>query len=183
MSTSTTPIRIGIFGSDGCERDERHGCGLWPAGYAAVVTAAAATPVCLNEAGSRRFAQEILDDLHGVVYAEHETDSEKRVAAGEWLCEWCRKRRVPILVVDRALHTFNSFYGGSVYADLAHELPEALQHRHPPEKGLRHAINIEPGTRLSNIYGDGEVIVNSEHRRAICRVARNFRIRPVPWME
>ena len=50
------------------------------------------------------------------------------------------------------------------------------QHRHPPEKGFRHAINIEPGTRLSVIYGDGEVIVNSEHRRAICRVARNFRI-------
>ena len=176
MSTNANPMRIGFFGSDGCEGDERHGCGLWPAGYAASITAVGATPVILDQFGSRRAGLEMLEDVHAVVFAEHDTSGERRITAGEKLCEWCRKRRLPLLVIDRAMQLLNSIHGGSSYADLAHELPEALQHRHPPERGLRHAINVEPKTRLAKIYGDGEVVVNSEHRRAICRVARGFRV-------
>ena len=56
------------------------------------------------------------------------------------------------------------------------DLPEALQHRHPPERGLRHAINVLPDTGLAELYGEGEVVVNSEHRRAVQRIARGFRI-------
>src|SRR5437879_10012721 len=55
-------------------------------------------------------------------------------------------------------------------------MPEALQHRHPPERGLRHAIAVVPDTRLAEIYGEGEVVVNSEHRRAVQRVARGLRV-------
>ena len=33
-----------------------------------------------------------------------------------------------------------------------------------------------PGTILADLYGEGEVVVNSEHRRAVQRVARGFRI-------
>src|SRR5262249_57974803 len=66
--------------------------------------------------------------------------------------------------------------GGTVYVDLAREFPEALQHRHPPERGLRHAIMVERGTRLATLYGEGEIVVNSEHRRAVERLARGFRV-------
>ncbi len=41
---------------------------------------------------------------------------------------------------------------------------------------MRHAINVEPGTQLADIYGEGEIVVNSEHRRGINRVARGFRV-------
>src|SRR5262249_36394450 len=70
----------------------------------------------------------------------------------------------------------NATFGGTLYLDLSRELPEALQHRHPPEKGLRHAINVVRGTRLSDIYGEGELVVNSEHRRAVSKGAKGFRI-------
>ncbi len=70
----------------------------------------------------------------------------------------------------------NAALGGVNYIDLSRELPEALQHRHPPEPGLRHAINVQPDTQLSQIYGEGEIVVNSEHRQAIQRVAPGFRI-------
>jgi putative glutamine amidotransferase len=63
-----------------------------------------------------------------------------------------------------------------LHNDLPRDLPEALQHRHPPERGLRHAINVLAGTHLERLYGEGEVVVNSEHRRAIARVARGFRV-------
>ena len=47
-------------------------------------------------------------------------------------------------------------------------------HRHPPEPGLRHAINVLPNTLMAKIYGEGEIVVNSEHRQAIQRVAKGF---------
>ena len=70
----------------------------------------------------------------------------------------------------------NATFGGTLHFDLPKELPEALQHRHPPERGLRHAINVIPDTLLSEMYGEGEVVVNSEHRKAVQRVGRGFRV-------
>jgi putative glutamine amidotransferase len=102
--------------------------------------------------------------------------SARLLAAGERLCEWCRLRDLPLLGVDQGLHVLNLVHGGTVHEDLARELPEALQHRHPPEKGLRHAINVLRGTRLAEFYGEGEIVVNSEHRRGVNRLARGFRV-------
>src|SRR5208283_3922131 len=80
----------------------------------------------------------------------------------------------PLLTIDQALLAMNSAFGGLNYTDLPRQMPEALQHRHPPEPGLRHAINVLAGTRLAGLYGEGEFVVNSEHRRAVQRLARGF---------
>jgi putative glutamine amidotransferase len=80
------------------------------------------------------------------------------------------------LGIDQGMHILNTAFSGTLYLDLARELPEALQHRHPPEKGLRHAINVVRETYLADLYGEGEVAVNSEHRRGISRLARGFRV-------
>ena len=176
MSSNSPPsVRIGIFGQDHTRRAERHGCGLWPAGLAASLTFAEATPVVLAEAG-RRGWEAVLDGLHGVVLAGFDNDGSRDSAAAEELCEWCHTRRLPLLGIDHGMHALNTTHGGTVYGDLPRELPEALQHRHPPERGLRHAINVIEGTQLAELYGEGEVVVNSEHRRAVQRVARGFRV-------
>src|SRR6202011_873967 len=47
---------------------------------------------------------------------------------------------------------------------------------HPPEKGLAPTIAVEPDTRLAGLYGEGEIVVNSEHRGAVNRLARGFRV-------
>jgi putative glutamine amidotransferase len=114
--------------------------------------------------------------VQGVVYAGNNGGSAGTYADEQSLCLHCRDRRIPLLVIDQGLHTLNATFGGSVYLDLARELPEALQHRHPPEPGLRHAIVVERGTRLAGLYGEGEIVVNSEHRQAVCRPARGFRV-------
>lgn len=82
------------------------------------------------------------------------------------LCVAGVRNELPLLAIDTGMHLLNSAFNGTLYNDLPRELPEALQHRHPPERGLRHAIAITPGSRLSQLYGDGEVVVNSEHRRS-----------------
>jgi putative glutamine amidotransferase len=176
MPAPTIPtVRIGIYGFDPCSPRERHGCGLWQAGVAACLTAAEAQPVVLPEVGSRTWEQ-VLAGVHGIVLTGHDQSPRLNVAEAEALCQWCARRRVPVLGIDHGLHWLNGAHGGTVHLDVARDMPEALQHRHPPEKGLRHAINVLPDTLMAELYGEGEVVVNSEHRRAIQKLARGFRI-------
>jgi gamma-glutamyl-gamma-aminobutyrate hydrolase PuuD len=119
---------------------------------------------------------DLLKGLHGVVLTGTDEAGLSQGGDEEGLCLWCRAHRLPLLAIDHGLHALNSALGGSLHLDLPRELPEALQHRHPPEPGLRHMITVSPGTRLAAIYGDGEIIVNSEHRRAVQRVARGFQV-------
>ena len=177
MAATPPPVRVGIYGPEQQSRSgETRGCALWAPGYAAAVTAAGATPVLLGNSGGGRSWDDLLRDLHGIVLTGSDTDTIRQVAEGERLCQWCRQHEMPLLGVDHGLHVLNLAGGGTLYLDLPRELPDALQHRHPPEKGLRHAINVLPDTRLARFYGEGEIVVNSEHRRAVNRVARGFRV-------
>jgi putative glutamine amidotransferase len=176
MAVKSPVVRIGIYGLDPTPSRERHGCGLWPAGFAASIQAAEAEPVSLDQVVDPASWDEVFQDLHGVVLINHEGRERRSVAQAESLCQWCRENDFPILAVDQGLHILNSTFSGTCYQDVARELPEALQHRHPPEKGLRHAIEVLPGTRLARLYGEGEIVVNSEHRKALQRLARGFNV-------
>jgi putative glutamine amidotransferase len=174
MANKPPTIHIGIYGQDRTPRNERHGCGLWLAGYAASLQAAEATPVPLDDLSDVSF-DELLTGLQGVVLIGHDGD-RRQASRAEALCLWCREHDFPLLAVDHGLHALNMALGGTIYQDTTRELPDALQHRHPPERGLRHAIAVVPDTHLAGLYGDGEIVVNSEHRRAIQRVARGLRV-------
>lgn len=174
MANLPVPIRIGIYGPD-LTSGERHGCGLWPAGIAASITAAEGESVALPE-GSERSWGELLEGIQGVVLVGHDARPGRCGSDAEALVSWCHDHNVPVLAIDHGLHALNTAHGGTVHGDLPRDLPEALQHRHPPERGLRHAINVLPDTFLATLYGEGEVVVNSEHRRAIARLARGFRV-------
>jgi putative glutamine amidotransferase len=175
MSKTASSLRIGIYGCDAQVNQPSKSFGLWGPGYASSVTAAGATPVALRPMPGCSW-DELLEGIDGVVFAASKATGARQQAEEERLCEWCRELRLPFLGVDQGLHVLNTTYGGTLYADLYREMPEALQHRQPPEPGVRHAIAVVEGTRLSKLYGEGEIVVNSEHRRAVNRVARGFRI-------
>lgn len=171
---ATHPVRIGIYGPDVYAGD-RHGCGLWPAGIAASIQVAEAEPVALPESSERSWG-EVLEGIHGVVLVGHDAHLQRNPLDAEALVSWCHDHNVPVLAIDHGLHILNTAHGGTVHSNLPRDLPDSLQHRHPPERGLRHAINVLPDTFLAVLYGEGEVVVNSEHRRAIARLARGFRV-------
>lgn len=176
MSVPTSTVRIGICGTEDSTAPPRRTRGIWPVGYPGIVSAAGAETVILERPTDKQTWAEALRGIHGVVYAGQPAGAPGSYADEQSLCLHCRDRQLPVLAIDQGLHTLNATFGGSVYLDLARELPEALQHRHPPEPGLRHAIVVERGTSLAQIYGEGEIVVNSEHRQAVCRLARGFRV-------
>jgi putative glutamine amidotransferase len=114
--------------------------------------------------------------VEGLVWTARPRHHVGATSEEERLCTWCRKNNLPLLAIDDALLLLNVIHGGTDHLDLGNERPEALQHRHPPERGLRHAIEVVPGTYMEEIYGEGEIVVNSEHRRGIAKVAKGFRV-------
>jgi putative glutamine amidotransferase len=166
-------LRIAIYGSE--VKTPGRGIGLWATGYQGTVTAAGGIPEFLSPANGAESWDEILGSFHGVVVSGFVQGSgPAKLGDVESLCHWCKQHRFPILAIDHGLLALNTALGGLNYGDLARELPEALQHRHPPEPGLRHAIMVQPETMLASIYGEGEIVVNSEHRQAVQRVANGF---------
>lgn len=172
MFTPDPELRIAIYGSE--VKTKGRGIGLWATGYHGSVTAAGALPTLLPQASGAESWDELLDGFHGVVVPGFDTGP--KMGDVESLCLWCRQHRFPILAIDQGLLAMNAAFGGLNYLDLARELPEALQHRCPPEPGLRHAILVQPETALAGIYGEGEIVVNSEHRQAIQKPATGFQV-------
>jgi putative glutamine amidotransferase len=173
MANPTPGPRVGIYGSNGTPGNER-GFNLWPVGYVGSLTAAGATPVFLRKLEPGETWEEMLAGISAVVFTESLAASPRQVSEEEGLIRYCRDHDIPFLGVDQGLHVLNTTFGGTLHEDVGREVPEALQHRHPPEKGLRHAILVNKDTRLAELYGEGEVVVNSEHRQAVQRLARNF---------
>ncbi|MBY0525546.1 MAG: gamma-glutamyl-gamma-aminobutyrate hydrolase family protein [Gemmataceae bacterium] len=171
----TSSIRIGIYGMHGINGQESRGFGLWPAGYPGAVAHSGATPVVLPLLAPGESWKELLHGLDGIVFSDSTATTTRPAGEEDLLVRYCRDYQVPLLAVDFGMHVLNTTFGGTLYNDLPRELPEALQHRHPPERGLRHAINVLPGTHLASLYGEGEVVVNSEHRRAVQRLGRGFK--------
>ena len=172
MFTSNDPLPIAVYGSE--IKTKGRGVGLWTTGYHGTLIAAGAEPVFLKPNCGGRSWGEVLHGVKGVVACGFDDHVPGKLGDIESLCLWCRSHRFPLLTIDNALLAMNSAFGGLNFTDLPREMPEALQHRHPPEHGLRHAINVTPGTLMCRIYGEGEVVVNSEHRQAIQRVAKGF---------
>jgi putative glutamine amidotransferase len=168
--------RIGIYGLDESANQPSRGCNLWCAGYSASVTEAGGVPIDLTIPDADSTWDDLVADLDGIVLLGFASTTGRQASQEELLCRWCQEREMPVLGVDFGLQALNAAFGGATCLDIPREMPQALQHRHPAEPGVRHAILVEPGTRLANIYGEGEIVVNSEHARAISRVARGFRV-------
>ena len=85
-------------------------------------------------------------------------------------------RKMPILGVGLGMQLINVVFGGTIYQHLPEDLPKALPHKDPLGGSHRHGLEIQPGTRIDDIYGDGEIRVNSNHHQAVRRVSNKFRI-------
>jgi putative glutamine amidotransferase len=176
MAAPVYSPRIGIFGTDETTPHTQRGCNLWPLGYAAALEAAGATPTSLPMPKDPRGWEDVLDTVDGVLLLGGFRQTPQQAACEERLCTECQERGLPFLGVDYGLHVLNRAFGGTSFNDVSREVPQAVQHLHPSEPGDRHAIMVTQKSQLAALYGEGEIVVNSEHRQAINKVARDFAI-------
>jgi putative glutamine amidotransferase len=97
------------------------------------------------------------------------------------LAKWSLEDEKPILGVCRGMQLINVAAGGSLYQDLAQQLPGALKHDYFPFRGqsftrdyLAHEVRVAEGTRLSRLVGAGQVRVNSMHHQGVRELGKGL---------
>src|SRR5262249_24291711 len=102
--------------------------------------------------------------------------AERREASDRVLVRSVLDRRMPVLGIALGMQQLNAALGGSLFLHLPEDLPKALAHRDNSEGPHRHAVLLEPGSRLEEIYGEGEIRVNSSHHQAVRSLGAGLRI-------
>jgi putative glutamine amidotransferase len=85
-------------------------------------------------------------------------------------------RCVPVMGVGCGMQLLNVSQGGTLFLHIPEDLPHAIPHLDAMDPNHRHALEIETGTIMERVYGEGEIRVNSMHHMAIDDVAPGFAV-------
>ncbi|MBY0586455.1 gamma-glutamyl-gamma-aminobutyrate hydrolase family protein [bacterium] len=96
-------------------------------------------------------------------------DSDRR------LLKMAIERKMPTLCVGVSMQLMNVMFGGTLHTHLPEDMPRALPHFDPYDSTHRHTVFVTPTTRLEEIYGEGEIRVNSNHHQGIRVIGKGLR--------
>ena len=156
-----------------------------PERYSRALERAGGIPVILSPAGSRSVANRLLDRLDGLVISGGNFDIHPSLYGEEPIKELgeikgertefelnltrlALKRDLPLLGICGGAQALNVALGGTLYQDIATQLPEAIEHRQSAKKHFGgHRIQIQIGTRLAKIVKRQILEVNTTHHQAV----------------
>jgi putative glutamine amidotransferase len=158
--------------------------------YSTAVAKAGGIPLVLPQiADDPEVLRETLDRLGGVViiggadippgrYGEAPHPKANPVAPERdrmdfLLIDELKRRDFPTLAICYGIQALNVAYGGTLYQDIAGELPGAVKHHRDASKNEPrqwHAVRVVPGTLLHRILGVERLETNSSHHQALKEV-------------
>ena len=154
--------------------------------YVEGVAEAGGVPVVLPPVVGARAAEELLDGMDGLLlsggsdldpsyYGEKPVPElgvtiPERDAFEMALLEHALRRKIPILGICRGMQILNVALGGTLYQDLPSQVDHMvlLGHRQEtPKWQPTHEVEMDGGSKVTEIMGTGELKVNSYHHQAI----------------
>jgi putative glutamine amidotransferase len=90
---------------------------------------------------------------------------------------WALEADLPIMAICRGIQILNVAAGGTLWQDIASQLPNAAKHDYYPDYAkdfLAHTVKPLTGSRLAGIIGDDEASVNSLHHQAIDKLGKGL---------
>lgn len=86
------------------------------------------------------------------------------------------RQRKPLLCICRGHQILNVALGGTLFADIPLQIPQAMNHSRMDRKDrVVHDIKCEPGSLIARIAGKDRLGVNSSHHQAVARLAGSLR--------
>lgn len=83
------------------------------------------------------------------------------------------KTRKPLLAVCRGIQVLNVALGGSLFQDVASDPGTDIQHQQgKPRDEPTHPVKVVAGSRLAQVLGTTDLLVNSMHHQAVKAVGR-----------
>jgi putative glutamine amidotransferase len=162
------------------------------AGYFDALTKAGAIPLVIPPILDEDDLDRLLDLLDGVVMVggadlDPRRDGfmlhpsirlldERREVFDRMLIRLVAQRRLPVFGIGVGMQLLNVAQGGNLYLHVPEDLPRALPHVDSLDPAHRHALEVEPGSLMDRVYGEGEIRVNSMHHMAIDEVAPGFAV-------
>jgi putative glutamine amidotransferase len=162
-------------------------------GYVETVLAAGGLPLVVPPINKEDEILELLDRLDGIILSggpdmdprrrglptrsSVQPMAERREENDRLLVRRIVERQVPVLGIGLGMQQINVACGGNLHLHIPEDLPRAMPHRDTTCNGPhRHAVALEANTRMDEIYGGGEILVNSAHHQAVCTVGAGLRI-------
>jgi putative glutamine amidotransferase len=162
------------------------------AGYFDAILAAGGLPILLPPLGKEAEINALLDRVDGVLLTggldmdprrngQALTNSiqmmaDRRDAHDRILVRRLIERRIPVLAIGVGMQQLNVLTGGTLFLHLPLDFPKALPHFDPTGAPHRHIVLLEPNTRIDEIYGGGELRVNSRHHQSINTIGKGMRV-------
>jgi len=192
MTANSKPV-IGINGDFRPAKKDVKPLSWYNTGYYDSLVAAGALPALIPPLADDADLKQCLSRLDGLVLTgcSHDLDPvrlgmqkhpatrvmpSRREDFDRRLCQMAVEMRMPILAIGSGMQTLNVICGGTLFQHISEDIPKALLHRDNVESELRHVIDIVPGSRIDQIYGPGEIRVNSQHHMSVDQPAPQFRV-------
>jgi putative glutamine amidotransferase len=162
------------------------------AGYFDKIYEAKGLPILLPPLNKDEALDELLDKVDGVILCgggdldpkrqnlpTHSTVvpmSARREENDFALLRKIMDRQMPVLGIGVGMQQINVAHGGTLLLHLPEDMPKSFPHYDPTGGPHRHIVNLEPKSRLEDIYGEGEIRVNSSHHQAVKKLGMNLRV-------
>lgn len=124
-------------------------------------------------------------DIHPLLYKAQphprcSFSDPRREATDFALLEHAFEEHKPVLAICYGIQSLNVILGGTLVQDIPSQLHTEIQHpwtgRDQGAPEPFHGVRIEPGSRLAQWAGAGEVQVNSSHHQSVEKLGRNLRV-------
>jgi putative glutamine amidotransferase len=181
---------IGITTDQRSARNDSPAFCFLPAGYYNSLIRAGSIPLLIPPLEDEKDIERVLNMLDGLLfigggdldcrrdgYMLHPSMRLMEARREEFdrrLMRMAADRRMPVMGVGAGMQLLNVSHGGTLFLHIPEDLPRAIPHWDAMDPSHRHALEIEMGTLMERVYGEGEIRVNSSHHMAVDDVAPGF---------
>jgi putative glutamine amidotransferase len=153
--------------------------------YSEALEAAGGAPVHISLIPDSEYIDSVVEGLDGILLPGSDSDvdplrygQEPHPELGSvhdikdqtdlLVIEAAERKRIPLFAICFGMQVLNVSRGGTLIQDIRSQVPDAIKHEQgAPRDRPSHRVRMQEKTKLADIAGAGDAIVNSHHHQAI----------------